>query len=94
MTDVQITELVKDHIDYSILLDSVNHHSLSELVLVHKALCEAVSVCLGFSDTPETAFILLQLSNVYAVEIAERYLSEKGVVLPDMGTHVPFPDVT
>ncbi len=92
MTDVQITELLKDRTDYAVLLDSVNHHSLSELVMVHKALCEAVSVCLGFPDTPETVYVLLQLSNVYAVEIAERYLSEKGIVLPDMSCRVPFPD--
>lgn len=92
MTDVQITELVKDRTDYPDLLDSVNHHSLPELFAVHKVLCEAVSVCLGFPDVPATAFVLLQLSNVYAVEIAERYLSEKGVVLPDMGCHVPLPD--
>lgn len=91
MTDVQISELLKDHVDYPDLLDSVNHHSLPELVQVHRALCEAVSVCLGFPDTPGIVYILLQLSNVYAVEIAGRYLSDNGTVLPDMSYHVPMP---
>lgn len=92
MVDVQISELVKDRIDYPALLDSINHHSLPELVAVYKALCGAVSVCLGFPDIPETAFILLGLSDAYAVEIAGRFLLEKGVVLPDMGCHASFPD--
>lgn len=85
MTDVQITELLQDRTNYPGLLDSVNSHSLPELVSVHKALCQAVSVCLGFPDIPETVFILLQLSNVYAVEIAERYLSGIGSFLPCIG---------
>lgn len=75
MTDFQIEALVHDRIDTDCLLDSVKMHSFSELVVAHKAIDEALSVLLGFPNIPETAHILLELSGVYAVEIAERFLA-------------------
>lgn len=59
-------------INHERLRQSITETPFGELVDVHNALRNVLSVCLNCCDIPETACIVSDLFNAYAVEITDR----------------------
>lgn len=73
MTVWTIESLV-DVIDHERLRQSITETPFGELVSVYEALENVVDVCLDCANIPETAYIVSDLANAYAVEISHRLM--------------------
>ena len=65
-------------INCDMLAQSVSEMKMRELVENYKALLNAIDVSMRCADLPVSMFMIMDIANVYAVEIANRVLFTDG----------------
>lgn len=75
MTVFDIENIV-DEIDIAWLRESIDELSMRDVVAVYQALTYAVDVCRKCENYPSVIYTLSELKCVFALEVANRYLSK------------------